>query len=61
MIRPHLAGTQLGKCRLNKKSRFSLAMRCSTLSMVHWVKPELVVEVTCRTSTEDNLLKSLFP
>jgi ATP-dependent DNA ligase len=29
------------------------------LSKVHWVKPELVVEVTYLTWTEDNLLRQV--
>ena len=30
------------------------------LSRVHWVKPELVVEVTCLTWTEDKLLRQVL-
>jgi len=29
------------------------------LSRVHWVRPELVVEVKCLTWTEDNLLRQV--
>jgi len=31
----------------------------SQLSKVHWVRPELVVEVTYLTGTEDNLLRQV--
>lgn len=36
--------------------RFSSPLQ---LSKVHWVKPELVVEVTYLTRTEDNLLRQV--
>jgi hypothetical protein len=29
------------------------------LSRVHWVRPELVVEITYLTGTEDNLLRQV--
>jgi bifunctional non-homologous end joining protein LigD len=39
-----------------RDSRFGLPLQ---LSKVHWVKPELVVEVTYLTWTEDNLLRQV--
>ena len=38
------------------KVRFGSPLR---LSKVHWVRPEVVVEVTCLTWTEDNLLRQV--
>ena len=37
-----------------RDSRFGSPLK---LSKVHWVRPELVVEVTCLTWTGDNLLR----
>jgi bifunctional non-homologous end joining protein LigD len=39
-----------------RDSRFGSPL---TLSRVHWVRPELVVEVTYLTWTEDNLLRQV--
>jgi bifunctional non-homologous end joining protein LigD len=39
-----------------RDSRFGARLK---LSKVHWVKPELVVEVTYLTWTEDNLLRQV--
>jgi bifunctional non-homologous end joining protein LigD len=39
-----------------RDSRFGSPLK---LSKVHWVKPELVVEVTYLTWTEDNLLRQV--
>ena len=39
-----------------RDSRFGSPLK---LSRVHWVKPELVVEVTYLTWTEDNLLRQV--
>jgi bifunctional non-homologous end joining protein LigD len=39
-----------------RDSRFGSPLQ---LSKVHWVKPELVVEVTYRTWTEDNLRRQV--
>ena len=39
-----------------RDSRFGSPLK---LSKVHWVKPELVVEVTYLTCTEDNLLRQV--
>jgi ATP-dependent DNA ligase len=39
-----------------RDSRFVSPLK---LSKVHWVKPELVVEVTYLTWTEDNLLRQV--
>ena len=39
-----------------RDSRFGLPLQ---LSKVHWVRPELVVEVTYLTWTEDNLLRQV--
>jgi bifunctional non-homologous end joining protein LigD len=39
-----------------RDSRFGSPLQ---LSKVHWVKPELVVEVTYLTWTEDNLLRQV--
>jgi ATP-dependent DNA ligase len=39
-----------------RESRFGSPLE---LSRVHWVKPELVVEVTYLTWTEDNLLRQV--
>ena len=39
-----------------RDSRFGTPLM---LSKVHWVKPELVVEVTYLTWTEDNLLRQV--
>ena len=41
---------------LPRDSRFGSPLQ---LSKVHWVKPELVVEVTYLTWTEDNLLRQV--
>ena len=40
----------------SRDSRFGSPLK---LSKVHWVKPELVVEVTYLTWTEDNLLRQV--
>jgi bifunctional non-homologous end joining protein LigD len=39
-----------------RDSRFGSPLK---LSRVHWVRPELVVEVTYLTWTEDNLLRQV--
>lgn len=39
-----------------RDSRFGSPLQ---LSKVHWVRPEKVVEVTCLTWTEDNLLRQV--
>ena len=41
---------------LPRDSRFGSPLK---LSKVHWVKPELVVEVTYLTWTDDNLLRQV--
>ena len=45
-----------GSVRPPRDSRFGSPLK---LSEVHWVKPELVVEVTYLTWTEDNLLRQV--
>jgi bifunctional non-homologous end joining protein LigD len=39
---------------LSRSTRFGSPL---VLSRVHWVEPELVVEITCLTWTTDNLLR----
>jgi hypothetical protein len=54
-IRMHRDGGR-NRCPPPRDSRFGSPLK---LSRVHWVKPELVVEVTYLTWTEDNLLRQV--
>jgi bifunctional non-homologous end joining protein LigD len=55
-----LAPLHVPKCRGPSRDRATAAsVRPLKLSRVHWVWPEVVVEVTYLTWTEDNLLRQV--
>ena len=57
MLHGRLSPLAIGKMPLSETSAQAAIWRSSALSKVHWVRPELVAEITYLTWSDDGLLR----